>query len=174
MAPLISSIISTLLANNLPQVAQGVLDKGLDYVEEKLGLKLDPVMTPEQIETIRVNANLHEEFLVKQSNQNTADARYMQVEALKQDDLFSKRFVYYLASFWSLVSAAYIGAVTFIPTPTGNERVIDTVLGFLLGTIVATIINYFMGSSFGSSAKTEMLLNREKSNDKPTKSRSAK
>ena len=158
MGALIASIVSTLLANNLPSVAQAVVDKGLDYVEDKLGLKLDPAMTPEQIEAVRVNANLHEEFLVKQSNQNTADARYMQVEALKQDDLFSKRFVYYLASFWSLVSASYIGAVTFIPTPIGNERVIDTVLGFLLGTIVATIINFFLGSSSGSAAKNEMLL----------------
>lgn len=158
MVPVIASIISTLLANNLGRVAQSVLDKGLEFVEDKLGLKLDPVMTPEQIENIRVAAQKHEEFRIEQDNLNTANARNMQVAALDQDDLFSKRFVYYLASFWSIVSAAYVGAVTFIPIPKGNERVLDTVLGFLLGTIVATIINYFMGSSSGSASKNEMLI----------------
>jgi hypothetical protein len=154
----IASILSTLLANNLGRVAQGVVDKGLEFVEDKLGLKLDPVMTPDQIENIRAAAQRHEEFRIEQDNLNTANARNMQVAALDQDDLFSKRFVYYLASFWSVVSAAYVGAVTFVPIPKGNERVLDTVLGFLLGTIVATIINYFMGSSSGSAAKNEILL----------------
>lgn len=158
MVTVIASILSALLANNLPRVASAVLDKGLEFVEDKLGLKLDPVMTPEQIENIRAAAQRHEEFRIEQDNLNTANARNMQVAALDQDDLFSKRFVYYLASFWSIVSAAYVGAVTFIPIPLGNERITDTVLGFLLGTIVATIINYFMGSSSGSSAKTEMLI----------------
>lgn len=158
MVPVIATIISTLLAHNLPRVAQSVVDKGLEFVEDKLGLKLDPVMTPEQIENIREAAQRHEEFRIEQDNLNTANARNMQVSALDQDDLFSKRFVYYLASFWSIVSAAYVGAVTFIPIPKGNERVLDTVLGFLLGTIVATIINYFMGSSSGSASKNEMLI----------------
>ena len=158
MLPILTGIISTLLANNLGRVAQAVVDKGVDFVEDKLGLKLDPVMTPEQIEAIRVSAQKHEEFRQEQDNKNTSDARAMQVSALGQEDLFSKRFVYYLASFWSFVSAAYVGAVTFIPIPKGNERVLDTVLGFLLGTIVATIINYFMGSSFGSAAKTELIM----------------
>ena len=158
MVPVIASIISTLLANNLGRVAQSVVDKGLEFVEDKLGLKLDPVMTPEQIENIREAAQRHEEFRIEQDNLNTANARNMQVAALGQEDLFSKRFVYYLASFWSIVSAAYVGAVTFIPIPKGNERVLDTVLGFLLGTIVATIINYFMGSSSGSAAKNDLLL----------------
>jgi hypothetical protein len=158
MVAVIASILSTLLANNLGRVAQSVLDKGLEFVEDKLGLKLDPVMTPDQIENIRAAAQRHEEFRIEQDNLNTANARNMQVAALNQDDLFSKRFVYYLASFWSVVSAAYVGAVTFVPIPKGNERVLDTVLGFLLGTIVATIINYFMGSSSGSAAKNEILL----------------
>jgi uncharacterized membrane protein YwzB len=77
--------------------------------------------------------------------QNTQGARDLQKEALKQDDLFSKRFIYYLASFWSVTSVLYIFFTTFFKV--ANAHVLDTILGFLLGTIVATIINYFLGSS---------------------------
>jgi hypothetical protein len=87
-----------------------------------------------------------------------------------KEDLFIKRFVYYLAGFWSIVSAAYVGAVTFIPIPKGNERVLDTVLGFLLGTILATIINYFMGSSSGSAAKNEVMMEAITSKPESTQS----
>ena len=90
--------------------------------------------------------------------ENTKDARAMQVAALGQEDIFSKRFVYYLASFWSLVTVIYIFMTTFLDVV--NERVADTVLGFLLGTIVATIINYFFGSSQGSKDKTMEILKK--------------
>lgn len=81
-------------------------------------------------------------------------ARNMQVEALKQEDVFSKRYVYYLASFWSIVAMVYIFMITFMTIPEANVRFADTVLGFLLGTIIATVIQYFLGSSKGSADKT--------------------
>lgn len=87
--------------------------------------------------------------------ENTKDARNMQVEALRQGDNFSKRFVYYLAAFWSVSAMIYIFMATF--TTIVNEKISDTILGFLLGTIVATIINFFYGSSHGSKDKTEKL-----------------
>ena len=66
-------------------------------------------------------------------------------------------FKFVLSGFWSLVGAAYIGAVTFMNIPEKNFRIVDTVLGFLLGTIVATVINYWLGSSSGSAAKNEII-----------------
>jgi hypothetical protein len=36
-------------------------------------------------------------------------------------------------------------------------RFADTILGFMLGTVVATILNFFLGSSAGSKEKTEAL-----------------
>lgn len=82
-----------------------------------------------------------------------ANARQMQVVALQQDDLFSKRFVYYFASFWSVASVLYIGCITFGTIPPDNVRFADTCLGFVLGTLVATIIAYFFGSTRGSEHK---------------------
>lgn len=91
----------------------------------------------------------------KLHNENTKNARLMQMKALDQDDKFSKRFIYYLAGFWSIASVIYFFFATF--TEVKNVHLADVVLGFLLGTIVATIINFFFGSSEGSKDKTKII-----------------
>lgn len=98
--------------------------------------------------------------LIEYDLENTKDARDLQKVALQQEDLFSKRFIYYLAIFWSVVGAAYIFLATF--TSVVNEKMADTVLGFLLGTIVATIINFFFGSSKGSKDKNDIISSIQK------------
>jgi hypothetical protein len=157
MAPLLAGIVSSLIQNNLPKVAQAVVDKGLDYVQEKTGIEIKPDMNPAEVNALREAAQKHEEFKIEQANKNTADARAMQVAALQQDDKFSKRFVMYLATFWSLTAVVYIFLITFTNIPELNIRFADTILGFLLGTVVATILNFFLGSSAGSKEKTEAL-----------------
>ena len=126
---------------------------GVDALE-KLGQAIDknPNLTPEQKATAKE--------LMQLDLENTKDARAMQVAALGQSDLFSKRFVYYIAAFWSFVGALFIFLATF--TKVVNERIADTVVGFLLGTIVATIINYFFGSSTGSKEKSEAMASKLK------------
>jgi putative flippase GtrA len=61
----------------------------------------------------------------------------------------------FVTIFWSLCSAAYIAAVTFFDIPEDNQRVVDQVLGFLMGTVVATIMNFWLGSSVGSKVKPD-------------------
>jgi hypothetical protein len=158
MAPLIAGIVSTLISNNLPKVAQAVVDKGLDYVQEKTGVKLEPNMSAEKIAELKIAADKHLEFMTEQANKNTADARDLQKVALGQDDKFSKRYIYHLATFWSIAAALYIGLITFLNIPPENIRFVDTVLGFILGTIVSSVINYFFGSSSGSAVKNELLM----------------
>lgn len=81
------------------------------------------------------------------------DARAMQVAALGQDDLFSKRFVYYFASAWSLFAMFYFSAVTFWP-PNGNgQRIADTILGVLIASVVGVMFSYFYGTTRGSKDK---------------------
>lgn len=85
------------------------------------------------------------------------NARQMQIAALSQDDLFSKRFVYYFAIFWSLFSMAFFTAVTFLPIQGFGQRIADTILGVLVSTIITGIFHYMYGSTRGSAAKTEMI-----------------
>ena len=89
----------------------------------------------------------------KLAQENTANARAMQIAALQQADAFSKRFVAYLSAFWSIMAVTYIGFVTFVDIPERNLRFVDTILGFMLGTVVATVLNFWLGSSAGSRAK---------------------
>jgi hypothetical protein len=64
MAPLIAGIVSSLISNNLPKMAQAVVDKGLEYVEEKTGIKLEPNMSQEKIVELKLAAQKHEEFKI--------------------------------------------------------------------------------------------------------------
>lgn len=92
---------------------------------------------------------------------DVADARKMQIAALAQEDLFSKRFVYYFAIFWSVFAMAFFTAVTFLPIQGFGQRIADTILGVLVSTIITGIFHYMYGSTRGSAAKTEMIAARK-------------
>lgn len=99
--------------------------------------------------------NLSEEFKIKVKEfelehqrlliADRDSARDMQEAALSSGDKFASRFVYYLAIFWSIIGATFIVLVFFVAPPENNLRLVDTLEGFLLGTIVSTIIGYFFG-----------------------------
>ena len=144
----------TRVGNFLNKVAPHILDKVGDILPDEgaLGIVKNLISNDEKINPEDKVKALE---LLQMDLENTKDARRMQIAALQQDDVFSKRFVYYLAIFWSFTSAAYIFLATF--TEVVNPKVADTVLGFLLGTIVATIITFFFGSSKGSKDKTALI-----------------
>lgn len=87
-----------------------------------------------------------------------ANARHLQETALNQDDLFSKRFIYWFAAAWSLFTMFYVTLVTFYtPNTPEGKSIAQTVLGFLLGTAVASIFMYFFGSTRTSDSKNRLL-----------------
>ena len=94
---------------------------------------------------------------IKADYANIADARAMQIAALNQSDVFSKRFTMYLTAFWSVAAVLYVGFITFGVIPDKNIRFADTILGFILGTVVATMLNFWFGSSIGSKEKAEAI-----------------
>ncbi len=54
--------------------------------------------------------------------------------------------------FWYVVGGSifvslYVVAITFIPIPKENIRFVDTSLGFLLGTVLGSCINYLLGGN---------------------------
>jgi membrane protein required for beta-lactamase induction len=90
-------------------------------------------------------------------NEDRDSARHMQETALNQDDKFAKHFIYWFAWFWSVGSMAYFFAITFGQVPASGKDFGNIILGFLLGTAVATIISFFYGSSKSSKDKTEAM-----------------
>lgn len=137
----------------LPLVKKGIKAvTGIDLESKELTSEDKQKIMDSQIEIMKIDFEK-----MKLEFDNTNSARDMQKVALQQDDTFSKRYVYYLATFWSFVAVGYIFLITFLTIPEANIRFADTTLGFLLGTIVATIINYFFGSSKSSSDKNQLL-----------------
>ena len=157
MLPLVASIVSGLIANGLPKVADAVIEKGVDYVQDKMGITLKPEgeATKEDYAKIQAEANRHEEFMAENDLKNMQGARAMQEKAMDSDDPLVRRFVYYFISFWSVLCATYIGCITFLDIPDENVRFADTILGFVLGTMVAAMFQFLLGSSLGSRKKDE-------------------
>lgn len=157
MLPMIASIVSGLISNGLPKVADAVLEKGVDYVQDKLGVELKPEgqMNQSDVAKLKEAAMKHEEFMAEIDLKNMQGARDMQLKAMESDDPLVRRFVYYFIGFWSLLSATYIGFITFGQIPADNIRFADTILGFVLGTMVASMFQFLLGSSIGSRKKDE-------------------
>jgi len=157
MLPMIASIVSGLISNGLPKVADAVMEKGVDYVQQKLGVELKPEgqMNAEDVAKLKEAAMKHEEFMAEIDLKNMQGARDMQLKAMDSDDPLVRRFVYYFIGFWSILSATYIGFITFGAIPEDNIRFADTILGFVLGTMVASMFQFLLGSSIGSRKKDE-------------------
>ncbi len=163
MNPSNVAIVEQLLENDLPKVADVLVDKGPEYVQEKLGVELQANLNPEQIEHLRDAAMAHEEFMAKLDEDSRQRATDMQMQALNSQDPIVRHFIYKFAWFWSGVSVLYFFTVTLIPFKENspNQHFADIILGFLLGTAVASIIQFFYGSSKSSQDKTHMLNARE-------------
>jgi hypothetical protein len=168
----------------LSGVFRGAVDKGTEEIagllEETTGIDINDVaddqLTDEQWAKLKdfefqyqaklldyrqqADAQALEVERVHQADR--ANAREMQKAALASDERFAKRFIYYYASGLSLLTFIFIFWAAFIyDYANGGShqalRVIDTVLGFLLGVSLSAIIQFFFGSSAGSKSKEEQL-----------------
>jgi hypothetical protein len=184
MAPLLAAALPTLF-KALPKLA-GLFkgNKAADAVQDVLNIGKDVLGLGTEDEVLQALAQdpqqlrLFQEAVMADKYRldemylgDKANARDMQKAALAQDDLFSKRFIYYLAIWWSFFAAIYIGCVSFLTIAPENVPLVHTILGFLLGTVVSGIIQFFFGSSKGSQDKTSdskaiMTLLTDKVNEK--------
>lgn len=91
-------------------------------------------------------------------NEDRASARHMQEVALQQEDWFAKNFLYLFTSVWSIFAMAFFYTASFVPVPDANQRIVDTIIGVLIGTVLTGFFNFFFGSSKGSKDKTDALV----------------
>ena len=169
---MLPALLAPLLAQGLSLVGNAVMAKGKDWLQEKTGVDISKAsLSDEDFLKLKQFEMEHQEELIRLRQEDdklsveiekayladTQSARQMQTAALSQSDLFSKRFIYYFAMFWAVVAAIYIGFITFAPIPEANIRFADTILGFLLGTLVSQIISFFYGSSSSSQNKDELI-----------------
>lgn len=94
--------------------------------------------------------------LVQLDLTDLADARAMQKEALSQDDVFSKRFVYYLTIGIVAFVFSMVICLFFVDIPKENKTIIDMVVGIVIGGYTSIMAFYF-GSSKSSQDKNSTL-----------------
>jgi len=58
-----------------------------------------------------------------------------------------KQFIHLLAMAVFLFSALVVLLLFFVEIPVGNQRIVDMVLGVIVGSGLVSVINYFFGSS---------------------------
>ena len=75
------------------------------------------------------------------------DPQDVHANLVAKGDPLASHFTYWFAWFWGIVSVAYFFLITFMEVPASGENFANIILGFLLGTAVSTIINFFFGNS---------------------------
>lgn len=155
MLPVVMSIVQGLIANNMPKVADAVIEKGVDYVQEKMGITLKPEheATKADYEKWNAEAAKHEEFMAELDEKSRQRATDMQMKAMESDDPFVRRFLYYFIMLWSTFSVIFIPCLIWVPIPDNNTRFADTILGYVLGTVITGMFAFLLGSSQGSRNK---------------------
>ena len=157
MLPAVMSIVSGLIANNMPKVADAVIEKGVDYVQEKMGITLKPEheATKEDYAKWNAEAAKHEEFMAELDEKSRQRATDMQMKAMESDDPLVRRFIYYFIGWWSLFSTIIVPCMIWLPIPETNQRFADVAQGAIFGTVITGMFAFLLGSSQGSRAKDQ-------------------
>jgi hypothetical protein len=144
MLPIVAGIVANLINNGMHKVADQVIEKGVDAVQQKLGMELKPEgeATPEYNAKLQEEANRHSEFMATLDEKSTQRATdmYMNDESTRK---FSQNYAWFI----TIASFIYFAAVSFMPIDNHNRDFINIILGFLIGTAVNSLIRFFFGSS---------------------------
>jgi hypothetical protein len=174
MIPALAAIIQPLLSNGLGLVANAVMAKGQEWVEQKTGVKLAPNMPPDEVAKLQIAQMEHEEELMRlklEENKldleelsmrlkdvGSAREREVQIATSKDAPLLNKIVTPLLALSLLMLTFILFGVVMFDNTPVESSR--KDILIYILGVLSAIstqIVSYYFGSSQGSKDKSEAL-----------------
>ena len=152
MLPIVAGIVANLINNGMHKVADQVIEKGVDAVQDKLGIELKPEgeATPEYNAKLQEEANRHSEFMAELDEKSTQRATDMYM-ADPETRKFSNRYAWFI----TVASFAYFAAVSFLPIDNHNRDFINIILGFLIGTAVNSLIRFYYGSSNKAQEDTD-------------------
>lgn len=185
IAAALAAIAPTLTSKGLDLLGgifSGAVTKGTEKVaeliEEKTGIKIEDIAEDKLDEgqwrslqdfeannraailAAYVQLDAHDVERERIAQSDRADARAAQVKAAASGDRVAAKFIYIYASLLTILTFVFIFYASFLhdyATHPGSERIIDTVLGFLLGVALSAVVQYFFGSSAGSKSKEDKL-----------------
>jgi hypothetical protein len=152
------SIVSGLIDRGLPKVADVVMEKGVEYAEEKLGVKLKPEdqMTDDDVKCLQEAAMKHEEFMAEIDAKDRADARNREIQIATNDKApyINKVVTPFLALGVVGLSFVLFTILIFVDVKPEAKDILIYILG-VLSAAVTQILSYYFGSSQGSKDKSE-------------------
>jgi MFS superfamily sulfate permease-like transporter len=66
---------------------------------------------------------------------------------MDKESIWTKNFVSLFAFYVFSVAALFLFLATFLSLPEGNQRIVDTIIGFLLGSVIGPIVVWAFRSS---------------------------
>ena len=66
---------------------------------------------------------------------------------IDKESIWAKSFIPLFAFYVFSVAATYLFMATFLSLPEGNQRIVDTIIGFLLGSVIGPIVVWAFRSS---------------------------
>jgi hypothetical protein len=167
-------IVTALLGKGLNLVANAVMAKGKDWVENKLGVELKPDMTSEDYAKLQIATMQHEEELLKlklEDNKldlqeldmrlkdtDSARKREAEIATSEKAPLLNKIVTPVLALGVVTLTFILFGFLLFDDSPVEPSR--KDILVYVLGALTAIstqVISYYFGSSIGSKDKSAQL-----------------
>ena len=167
-------IVTALLGKGLNLVANAVMAKGKDWVENKLGVELKPDMTSEDYAKLQIAQMQHEEELLKlklEDNKlvlqeldmrlkdtDSARKREAEIATSEKAPLINKIVTPVLALGVVALTFILFGFLLFDDSPVEPSR--KDILVYVLGALTAIstqVISYYFGSSIGSKDKSAQL-----------------
>ena len=169
----LAGLLSTLAANGLDLLGKAVTAKGKEFVEEKLGVKLEETMkTEEGLLKLKQLELEHEEFLldvaVQQANLaleseklayvDTGNARdsNTRIQESFHASYLAKNMPYWIDGFIIFATFGMAYFLLFKEIPTVNKEVFYTAFGSLM-TLCMTVVNFHRGSSAKSQSKDDTI-----------------
>ena len=167
-------VVGALLGQGLNLVANAVMAKGKDWVENKLGVELKPDMTGEDYAKLQIATMQHEEELLKlklEDNKldlqeldlrlkdtDSARKRETEIATSEKAPLINKIVTPVLALGVTAITFVLFGILMFDRSPVEPSR--KDILVYVLGALTAIstqVISYYFGSSVGSKDKSAQL-----------------
>ena len=162
MLPLLVPILTQLAGAGMQKVVDSVLDKGVQHVEDKLGITLTPdangKLSDEKLTTLKEAAMKHEEFMFEQEVKDRSSARQREIEIASNQNVptINKIITPVLAIFVVLTSFILFGILIFVDIKPEAKDILIYILG-VLSAAVMQILSYYFGSSQGSKDKSDLL-----------------
>ena len=173
MAPIVVTILASvggiLVEKGLSFIKDifiGLSDQGAvlakDFIKEKTGVdvtskeelsKLSVSDVEDIKQTILHNLDTLMDMKIKHRQQdldNTVSARKMNTDLANMGSKGFFTFTNLIALILILFMVVFFPSIVFLEIPQENVRFADTIIGFMLGSVVGVVVNFYFGSSMAT------------------------